>query len=320
MEKMQNEVKVTVICLTYNHEKYIRDALEGFVSQRTNFNFEVIVHDDASADNTPDIIREYEKKYPDIIKPIYQNENQFRLGVNIYYKFVLPISHGEFIAQCEGDDYWTDSLKLQEQYDYMVAHPNCSLVVHNTERIYMGSGRKKAFLSKSFDKSGNCGFTAEEVIKDHMLFHTSAMFFRKEFSLKNKDFMLNHAAYDYLLKCLLATEGEVHYIPKIMSVYRMGTAGSWTQSTSESSEKYIHHNEIAIKAMEDLNEYRSYKYNDIIQQNILDRRFRILLRQKDYAAIMTEPYLSIYKGLALKSKLKIWVGKAFPKLYDRIFC
>ena len=99
----------------------------------------------------------------------------------------------------------------------------------------------------------------------------------------------------------------------------MGTTGSWTQSTSENPEKYIHHNEVAIKAMEDLNEYRSFKYNDIIQKNILDRKFRILLRQKDYAAIVTEPYLSIYKGLALKSKLKICIGKTFPKLYDIIF-
>lgn len=319
MYEQQSNVKVTVICLTYNHEKYIRDALDGFVSQRTNFKFEVIVHDDASTDNTPDIIRKYEKMYPDIIKPIYQKENQFRLGVNKYYKFILPISHGEFIALCEGDDYWTDPLKLQKQYDYMAAHPDCSLVVHNTERIDMKSGSKKAFLPKSFDDSGKCEFAAEEVIKNHMLFHTSALFFRKEFFTKNEEFLKCHQQYDYLIKSLLVTEGSVHYVPQIMSVYRMGTAGSWTQSTSESSEKYIHHNEVAIKAMEDLNEYRSFKYDDIIQKNILDRKFRILLRQKDYAAIMTEPYLSIYKELALKSKLKIWIGKAFPKLYDRVF-
>lgn len=319
MCEQKNEVKVTVICMAYNHEKYIRDALDGFVSQKTNFKFEVIVHDDASTDGTPDIIRSYEKMYPDIIKPIFQKVNQSKMGINKYYKFVLPVSQGEFIALCEGDDYWTNPLKLQKQYDYMMIHPNCSLVVHNTKRVYMGSGYKKAFLPKSFDVSGKCEFSADEVIMNHMLFHTSALFFRKRFYSKNEEFIKHHQSYDYLIKSLLATEGDVHYIPEIMSVYRMGTAGSWTQRTFGSSEKYINHNEVAIKALEDLNEYRLFKYNEAIQKNILDRKFAILLRQRNYSAIMMEPYLSIYKRLALKSKLKIWIGKLFPKLYSFLF-
>ena len=232
---------------------------------------------------------------------------------------VLPQINGKYLAFCEGDDYWVDSLKLQKQYDYMITHSNCSLVVHNTERIYMRSGRKKPFLSKSFDASNEHEFSVEEVIRNHMLFHTSSMFFRKEFYLNNEEFLQRHNNFDYIIKGLLVTEGNVHYIPKIMSVYRMGTVGSWTQRTAKNSEAYIQHNELAIKAMEDLNEYRSFKYNDIIQKNIIERKFGILLRKRDYSAIMTEPYLTVYKSLALKSKLKIWIGKLFPKLYDFIF-
>ena len=112
---MQTEMMVSVICLAYNHGKYVRETLEGFVSQKTDFPFEVIVHDDASTDNTADIIREYEKKYPDIIKPIYQVQNQYSQKVDIYKEFELPRMSGKYVAFCEGDDYWSDPYKLQKQ-------------------------------------------------------------------------------------------------------------------------------------------------------------------------------------------------------------
>ena len=101
--------KITVLCLAYNHAPYIKDALEGFVSQKTRFSFEVIVHDDASTDGTADIIREYARRYPEIIKPVFQKENQYSRGVAIGPTFCFPLVRGEYVALCEGDDYpkWT---------------------------------------------------------------------------------------------------------------------------------------------------------------------------------------------------------------------
>jgi glycosyltransferase involved in cell wall biosynthesis len=103
-----DEIMVSVSCCAYNHEKYIRKCLDGFVRQKTNFKFEVIVHDDASTDNTAEIIREYEKLYPNIIKPIYQKENQYSQGISIKKQYMLPKLQGKYIATCEGDDWWID--------------------------------------------------------------------------------------------------------------------------------------------------------------------------------------------------------------------
>ena len=118
---------VSICCITYNHEPYIRDCLDGFVMQRTNFPFEVLIHDDASTDRTADIIREYEAKYPDIVKPIYQTENQFSKGVSLSMTLNYPRARGKYIAKCEGDDYWVDPLKLQKQFDFLESHPDYSM-------------------------------------------------------------------------------------------------------------------------------------------------------------------------------------------------
>lgn len=123
MDKAQ-EPLVSICCITYNHEKYIRDAIESFLMQETNFPFEIIIHDDASTDKTADIIREYEKKYPELIKPIYQTENQYSKGVKINLEFNFPRAKGKYIALCEGDDYWTDPNKLQIQVAFLEENPD----------------------------------------------------------------------------------------------------------------------------------------------------------------------------------------------------
>ena len=122
-----SDIKVSICCLAYNHEPYIRQCLDGFVMQKCNFTFEVLIHDDASKDKTASIIREYEAKYPDIIKPIYQTVNQYSIGVSATKKHNFPRSKGKYIAICEGDDYWTDPLKLQKQVDFLEANQNFSI-------------------------------------------------------------------------------------------------------------------------------------------------------------------------------------------------
>ena len=109
---------VSILCTTYNHEKYIEDTIKGFLMQESDFSFEIIIHDDASTDGTADIIREYEAKYPKLIKPIYQTKNRFSQGLK-NGEVIYPRAKGKYIALCEGDDYWTDSLKLQMQVDFL---------------------------------------------------------------------------------------------------------------------------------------------------------------------------------------------------------
>ena len=129
---------VVIRCLVYNHDSYLRECLEGFVMQQTNFPFVAIVHDDASTDNSAAIIREYEEKYPDIIKPIYETENQYSKHDGSLGRIInaaVDATKAKYVAMCEGDDYWTDPLKLQKQIDILEANEslmlcctNCSVV------------------------------------------------------------------------------------------------------------------------------------------------------------------------------------------------
>lgn len=152
------EIMVTVQCLTYNHAAYIRQCLDGFLMQKTSFKFEVIVHDDASTDGTTEILKEYALKFPDIIKPIIETENQY---IKIGFSGILALMHqrsrGKYIAFCEGDDYWTDSLKLQKQVDFLEQNSNYGLVYTNVDFYYQKENRyerKKitdGTLKQSFD-------------------------------------------------------------------------------------------------------------------------------------------------------------------------
>lgn len=126
---------LNIVCLAYNQKDYIRDCLDGFVMQKTAFRFNAIVHDDASADGTADIIREYAEKYPDIIIPVYEEVNQFQTGGNVFAK-MLPHITGKYIAECEGDDYWIDPLKLQKQVDFLEEHQEFALSCHRCYNRY----------------------------------------------------------------------------------------------------------------------------------------------------------------------------------------
>ncbi|WP_409415527.1 glycosyltransferase family 2 protein [Flavobacterium sp. PS2] len=144
--QQDNTPILSVICTSFNHEKYIKECLDGFVMQQTNFLFEIIVHDDASTDSTAEIVKDYEIKHPNLFFNIYQSENQFtKKGVNIWYDIMLPKARGKYIAICEGDDYWTDSLKLQRQVDFLERNKNLTFCTHRYKIFYENDN--------SFDKN-----------------------------------------------------------------------------------------------------------------------------------------------------------------------
>lgn len=132
---MNGDPLVSIRCLVYNHEPFLRQCLDGFVMQQTTFPFEAIVHDDASTDGSAAIIREYAEKYPDIIKPVYETENQWGKGTIDKTMDAIMHPNSKYIALCEGDDYWTDPKKLQMQVDIMEANPEIGLV-HTAARVY----------------------------------------------------------------------------------------------------------------------------------------------------------------------------------------
>lgn len=126
---------VSISCITFNHAPYIRQCLDGFMMQQTNFPFEVLIHDDASTDGTTNIIKEFEAKYPVVIKAIYQNKNQYSKKIDIGKEYIFPKVKGKYIAYCEGDDYWTDPLKLQKQVDFLEQNNDYGLVYTEIDRV-----------------------------------------------------------------------------------------------------------------------------------------------------------------------------------------
>jgi len=139
--KITSEVKplVSIVCLTFNQEEYIAQALDGFVAQRTDFPYEIIVHDDASTDGTLAIVREYQGRYPDLITIIEQSENIYSKGVRVP-ALVFSYAKGRFIAYCEGDDYWCDPNKIQLQAEILLSNPRCGAVFTNQNVLYQDSG------------------------------------------------------------------------------------------------------------------------------------------------------------------------------------
>jgi len=231
---------VSICCITYNHENYIRDAIEGFLMQKTDFPFEIIIHDDASTDATADIIREYEEKHPDIIKPIYQTENQYSKGEKVAL-FTYKAARGRYIALCEGDDYWIDPLKLQKQITEMEKHPECYISFHPAIRRRVDGSRKDGMLGLHSDKITI--FSTEEVILGGGGFmHTGSIVLNRSAVPRIMSFFdiagEIHVG-DYYTQILGAENGGALYLSDVMSVYRAGVPGSWSERMGNDPDYWI---------------------------------------------------------------------------------
>lgn len=277
------DIMVSIICLTFNHEKYIKDALEGFINQDVNFKYEVLVHDDASTDKTAQIIREYATKYPDIIKPVYQTENQYSKGVSIISSFLLPLANGKYLAFCEGDDYWCDVHKLQKQIDFLESNNDFVVCTHNTEWILVDSykkGAKYVFEDKEL-KLEDC------VMRGSQSFHTSSVVVRKETYLSRPDFTKSiKSVGDYPLSIWYALCGRIYYYGRVMSTYRQGTEGSWTKRIGDNREKKQIIIEYAIKMLELADDYSNHKFHAIFSNAIDWQKYRLDIVKQNYKKVV----------------------------------
>lgn len=215
---MEDQIIVSILCTAYNHEPYIRQCLDGFVMQKANFRFEAIVHEDASTDGTASIIREYAEKYPDIIVPIYQTENQYR-KTNIYNTYLYPKAKGKYIAICEGDDYWTDPYKLQKQVDFLEANPEYSMCFANAIEHWEDGSKE----DRCFSNVENRDYTGVEIYKEWKV-PTATVLFRTEIASSrrykevttNKKFIFGDIV--WFLTC--AEFGKLRGMSDVVSVYR----------------------------------------------------------------------------------------------------
>lgn len=217
---------VSICSITYNHEPFIRECLEGFLMQKTTFPVEIIIHDDASTDKTAEIIKEYELKYPNLFKPIYQVENQFsKKQGSIYARFVYPKAKGKYIAICEGDDYWIDPLKLQKQVDFLEANPEYGMCHTNFSLV---EGKR---FSKVIKKDDDNYLT--DILEGNYQIGTLTVLFRKSIYnsipkyYSNKGFLMG----DVPLWIEIASVSKIKYIDDITAKYR-----AFENSASHSSD------------------------------------------------------------------------------------
>ena len=219
---------VSIRCLVYNHEPYLRQCLDGFVMQKTNFPFETIVHDDASTDGSAAIIREYAEKYPDIIKPIYETENQYSKHDGTLRRIMDAAMHpgSKYVASCEGDDYWTDPDKLQKQVDFLESHPDYSMCC-NLTKVY-DEGLNSFVDVVPPDRSGR--LKPDEIINRGGLFiPTCSLLYRKQVKWPDyPDYCRKCHVGDYPLQIMCAMKGAVYCFDRQMSVYRINHPGSWS--------------------------------------------------------------------------------------------
>lgn len=212
---------VSISCITYNHENFIRDAIEGFLMQKTTFPVEILVHDDASTDKTASIVREYEEQYPHLIKPIYQTENQYSKRDGSIDRIQRGRARGKYVALCEGDDYWTDPLKLQKQVEFLEDNNEYSLVFHDYYILENNNLKLR-------DIRLNETIYQEDYARVLSGVHTLTVVFR---NINLVDYNENNYG-SYYLFLRISDYGPFKFLKESMAVYRVHEGGVYSGKSS----------------------------------------------------------------------------------------
>jgi glycosyltransferase involved in cell wall biosynthesis len=250
---MSDNIIVSISCITYNHAIYIIDCLNGLLNQKTNFKYEILIHDDVSTDGTKEIIQEYTKTYPELFFPIYQKENQYSKGIRgINSRFNFPRARGKYIAICEGDDYWTDPYKLQKQVDFLESNPNFSACVCETN-IINESGN---ILEEKVNRLKR-NIYQKDVFEKGAWFRNVSLMFRNNIKVDINRFKGINAG-DRLLAIHLTDNGNIiGYLPEVMCVYRKHSGGVFSLISNYRKYKKIYDD---FKLYQKSDYYIKYKY------------------------------------------------------------
>ena len=329
---MQNDrVLASVCCITYNHAKYIRQALDSMLNQQLDGKYEVLVHDDASTDGTTDIVREYVKKYPGRVRAIFQKENQYSRGrhdLSLLMGELFPRAQGEYIAVCEGDDFWSDNEKLQKQIDCLKKEVQCVACTCRTQ-VVRKDGIPLDQKLPSFNMDTGV-IHSEDYIRrvfheNRHLFHLSGLVFRTCEVIPvfgaQPEFMLQSEAGDRALFLYLATRGDIVFLNECLSCYRVMSEGSWSQKVASSPEKAYLNNLSLIAMAEKFDQYTKGRYTEEIEEYKTFYRFYIAMYELDGREMKKDCYRRFYETLSVKQKIYFTLGSYFPwggRLYRKI--
>lgn len=301
---------VSICCITYNHENYIQKALDSFLMQVTTFPFEILVRDDCSTDKTARVINKYVNAYPTLIKPIYEKENQYSLGIEPM-AVLFKKSIGCYIALCEGDDYWLDPLKLQSQVDLLERNTDYTGVHNKVEYV----NKDSISLGHSDRVKNNKSIVNYKFIAQQNIIHTCSFIFRRNIFDQIVDDILNVAAFgDYVIFLATALQGKIVYIDKTMSAYRKNTGmmHSWDNkfafekkleilSEFNKKEKYRHARPIFRISKRYLHYKLSVRYSDEKNYSLALKHFFKMLYGSYFILISNEYIVS---KISLKQHIK----------------
>ena len=310
---------VSICAVCYNHAPYLKEALDHFLSQKCSFRFEILIHDDASTDGSQDIIRAYQARYPDIIKPILQTENQYSKGItNISGAFNFPRAKGKYITLMDCDDYWCDDTKLARQAAYMEAHPECQLCVHPAEvRNDNGELVNKALLRPY---RGDRVLTPEELIDKAGGFPFGSMMLRAELVRSLPDYYVNCPVGDRPLELMAAARGTAYYMDRPMSVYRFNGAGSWTSSMKTGD--YVEKQNRYAREMRAMYESFDKETGGRFHREAVSASHRLFfltrMNIRDFKAIFSPRYRRFYRELPLRYRFFCRFEYHLPGLYKTL--
>jgi len=309
-----NSVKVTVCCITYNHEKYLRNCLDSLISQETTFDYEILIHDDASTDGTSDIIKEYSNKFSNI-KSIIQTENKYSKGISPLRDILFPLAKGKYIAMCEGDDFWCDRKKLQKQYEIMESNNELSWCTHLVKCVEENGNPTEKYIPDI-----SCEPTINE--KEYSSVETISLFSDKGFQLSSyfirldsfrlyfentPEFVRISPTEDEVIVRYLAQSGNMYFINEIMSCYRMNAVGSWTTQTTKSDAAMAKQFRGMCNMLTSYDKFTGYKYSNIIKRDLLNKEWKLYYYSKDYRKMLNKKFKHINKNYTLITKIKFFI-------------
>ncbi len=313
-----NEIIVSICCITYNHEKYIAQAIESFLKQKTNFKYEIVIQDDASTDNTVKIIENYKEKYNNTIRTIYHKKNIYsKVGASGVLLEALKYCRGKYIAICEGDDYWCDESKIQLQVEYMMENPNCTFCFHNAKKLDEATNKfsKFNYMNTKYKKKNHIYNAGELELYDCI--PTASYMLKGDLIDNIPDWYSKCIVGDKPLQLIITSFGYAYEINKCMSVYRINTGNSAMDNIQKNNEDF----EKADKYWKDIewiigkfNVFSDYKFDNYMLLSNLYIEKNILLYHKKYKEILKDK--KYRKILNIKDVLKIEIKLYFPIIYN----
>lgn len=257
------DIKVSICSMVYNQAQYVEDMLRGIFMQKVDFDFEVIIHDDASTDGTIEILKKYKERYPDNIILLLEEENQYSKGVRITKSILYPCVKGKYMVLVEGDDYWIYEGKLQAQYDLMETHPEVSLCYHNA--LVYDEGRDEVNLCINNQKTGYIS-DCDIICTTHGWYPTASLFCRAAYLLEQPD--MRPSTGDEGIRTYMACRGKLYFINQVWSVYRQYLDGSFNARYCENIKVAKTYNRKLLSYFNSFNVYSERRFEEYLYERI----------------------------------------------------